>query len=160
MGTPTLFTGILGILIAITVVLFIIAQNIVENDPKWDDPRVAQTIQQRIAPVGKLNTSGAPIEVSEAGTVSLISEAQAAPDYGSGEKVYNMVCQACHSTGVLNSPKLGDPAGWGPRLDKSKDVLYESVLKGLNLMPPKGGRPDLSDEQVRMAVDYMLDSLN
>ena len=157
MGTSTLFTAILGVLIAITVVLFIIAQNVVETDPKWDDARVAQMIEERIMPVGKLNTSGEPIV---SGSVSLISEAQAAPDYASGEAVYNAVCQACHTTGVLNSPMLGDATTWGDRLAKGEDTLYQSVLNGLNLMPARGGRPDLSDEQVRMAVDYMLDSLN
>ncbi len=157
MGTPTLFTAILGVLIAITVVLFIVAQNVVDSDPKWDDARVAQTIQERLTPVGKLNTSGEPIVTSP---VNFMSEAQAAPDYASGEAVYAAVCQACHSTGVLNSPKLGDPASWGDRLAKDKETLYQSVLNGLNLMPPRGGRPDLSGEQIRMAVDYMLDSLN
>lgn len=157
MATPTFFTGILGVLIAISVVLFIIAQIIVDPDPKLDDPRVAELTQQRIAPVGKLNTGEAPIVL---GTMSPISTAQAAPDFASGEAVYNAVCQACHTTGVLNSPKLGDPAGWEARLPKGRETLLNSVLNGLNLMPAKGGRPDLSDEQVEMAVDYILESLN
>ncbi len=157
MATPTFFTGILGVLIAISVVLFIIAQIIVDPDPKLDDPRVAEMTQQRIEPVGKLNTGDAPITLA---TMSPISDAQAAPDFASGEDVYNAVCQACHTTGVLNSPKLGDPAGWEARLPKGRDALLQSVLNGLNLMPPKGGRPDLSDEQAGMAVDYLLDSLN
>ncbi len=157
MATPTFFMGLLGALAAVTLVLFIIAQNIVEPDLKLDDPEVAEAIQQRVAPIGQLNTGDAPIATA---SVSLISDAQAAPDFESGEAVYNAVCQACHTTGVLNSPKLGDPAGWGERLSKDKETLYLSVINGLNLMPPKGGRPDLSDEQVQMAVDYMLESLN
>ena len=157
MATPTFFMGLLGVLVAMTLVLFIIAQNIVEPDLKLDDPEVAEAIQERIAPIGRLNTGDAPVATA---SVALISDAQAAPDFGSGEAVYNAVCQACHTTGVLNSPKLGDPAGWGTRLSKGKETLFQSVLNGLNLMPPKGGRPDLSDEQVQMAVDYMLESLN
>ena len=157
MATPTFFMGLLGVLVAMTLVLFIIAQNIVEPDLKLDDPEVAEAIHQRIAPIGRLNTGDAPVA---AASVALVSDARAAPDFGSGEAVYNAVCQACHTTGVLNSPMLGDPAGWETRLPKGKEVLFQSVLNGLNLMPPKGGRPDLSDEQVRMAVDYMLESLN
>lgn len=53
MATPTLFTGILGVLVAMTIVLFIIAQNIVEPDLKLDDPRVAAAIQERIRPIGR-----------------------------------------------------------------------------------------------------------
>lgn len=157
MATPTFFMGLLGALVAVTLVLFIIAQNIVEPDLKLEDPEVAEAIQKRIEPIGHLNTGDAPVA---AASVALVSDAQAAPDLDSGEVVYNAVCQACHTTGVLNSPKLGDPAGWGDRLSKGKEAMYQSVLNGLNLMPPKGGRPDLSDEQVKMAVDYMLESLN
>ena len=157
MATPTFFMGLLGALVAMTLVLFIIAQNIVEPDLKLDDSEVAEAIQKRIEPIGRLNTGDAPIAVAG---LPLISDAQAAPDFESGEAVYNAVCQACHTTGVLNSPKLGDPAGWETRLPKGKEAMYLSVLNGLNLMPPKGGRPDLSDEQIQMAVDYMLESLN
>lgn len=159
MATPTFFMGLLGTLVAMTLVLFIIAQNIVEPDLKLDDPEVAEAIQKRIEPIGRLNTGDAPVVVASS-SVSLISDAQAAPDFETGEAVYNAVCQACHTTGVLNSPKLGDPAGWETRLPKGDEVLFQSVLNGLNLMPAKGGRPDLSDEQVQMAVDYMLESLN
>ena len=157
MATPTFFMGLLGALVAITLVLFIIAQNIVEPDLKLGDSEVAEAIQKRIEPIGRLNTGDAPIAVA---SLPLISDAQAAPDFESGEAVYNAVCQACHTTGVLNSPKLGDPTGWETRLSKGKEAMYLSVLNGLNLMPPKGGRPDLSDEQIQMAVDYMLESLN
>ena len=157
MATLTFFMGLLGALVAITRVLFIIAQNIVEPDLKLGDPEVAEAIQKRIEPIGRLNTGDAPIAVA---SMPLISHAQAAPDFESGEAVYNAVCQACHTTGVLNSPKLGDPAGWEARLPKGKEAMYQSVLNGLNLMPPKGGRPDLSDEQIQMAVDYLLESLN
>ena len=157
MATPTFFMGLLGALVAMTLVLFIIAQNIVEPDLKLGDSEVAEAIQKRIEPIGRLNTGDAPISVA---SLPLISDAQAAPDFESGEAVYNAVCQACHTTGVLNSPKLGDPTGWETRLPKGKEAMYLSVLNGLNLMPPKGGRPDLSDEQIQMAVDYMLESLN
>lgn len=157
MATPTFFMGLLGVLVAMTLALFVIAQNIVEPDLKLDDPEVAEAIQERIAPVGRLNTGEAPVATA---SVALIADAQAAPEFETGEAVYNTVCQACHTTGVLNSPKLGDPAGWETRLPKGNEALLQSVLNGLNLMPPKGGRPDLSDDQIKMAVDYMLKSLN
>ncbi len=157
MATPTFFTGILGVLIAISVVLFIAAQIIVQPDPKLDDPRVSGLIEERIAPIGRLNSGDAPIVAM---SVSLVSEAQAAPDFSTGEAVYEAVCLACHTSGVLNSPKLGDKAGWETRLPKGRDVLIASVVNGLNLMPPKGGRPDLTDGQIEMAVDYMLESLD
>ena len=156
MATPTLFTGILGVLVAMTIVLFIIAQNIVEPDLKLDDARVAAAIQERIRPIGRLNTGDAPLAAPAA--PMRVAEAQAA-EPASGAEVYAMVCQVCHTTGVLNSPKIGDAAAWRERLGKGKEALYASSINGLNLMPAKGGRPDLSDEAVRLAVDYMLERL-
>ena len=158
MATPTLFTGILGILVAMTIVLFIIAQNIVEPDLKLDDPRVAEAVQERIRPIGRLNTGDAPAPAAAAATTVQTGAAQAA-ESRSGAEVYDMVCHVCHSTGVLNSPKLGDAPAWTERLAKGKEALYASSINGLNQMPPKGGRPDLSDDEIRLAVDYMLERM-
>ena len=63
---------------------------------------------------------------------------------------------ACHATGVAGAPKLGDKAGWGPRIQQGIDTLLHSALKGKNAMPPKGGHASLSDAQVRAAVEYMV----
>ena len=154
MATPTLFTGILGVLVAMTIVLFIIAQSIVEPDLKLDDPRVAEAVQERIRPVGRLNTGDAAIPAAP-----LPAAAAQAAEPASGAEVYAMVCQVCHTTGVLNSPMLGDAAAWEARLAKGREALCANSIGGLNLMPPKGGRPDLSDEAVCLAVDYMLEQL-
>ena len=76
-----------------------------------------------------------------------------------GEDTYNKACVACHATGVAGAPKLGDKADWGPRVAKGKDLLYTHAIQGYTgpkgVMPPKGGMANLSDEQVRAAVDYM-----
>ena len=157
MATPTLFTGILGVLVAMTIVLFILAQNLVEPDLKLDDPKVAAAIQERIRPIGRLNTGDAeaPPAAAPAAAGAALKTASAA--VASGAEVYAMVCQVCHTTGVLNSPKIGDAPAWEARLAKGREALYASSINGLNQMPPKGGRPDLSDEAVRLAVDYMLE---
>jgi cytochrome c5 len=42
------------------------------------------------------------------------------------------------------------------RAQKGEDVLVHSAVNGLNAMPPRGGRADLSDEQIRAAVEFML----
>lgn len=73
-----------------------------------------------------------------------------------GAATYNKACMACHATGVAESPKLGDKAAWAPRIAQGMDVLYTSVLKGKGAMPPKGGQMQLSDDDVKAAVDYMV----
>jgi cytochrome c5 len=40
--------------------------------------------------------------------------------------------------------------------EKGIDGLVASAINGLNVMPPRGGRPDLSDQQIKAAVEFML----
>lgn len=77
-------------------------------------------------------------------------------DLVKGEQVYNATCAACHATGVMGAPKLGDKAAWQPRIAQGKDMVYNHSLNGLKLMPPKGGNASLKDEEVKAAVDFML----
>ncbi len=73
-----------------------------------------------------------------------------------GATVYNAVCGACHATGVAGAPKAGDKAAWAPRIAQGKDALYKTAITGKNAMPPKGGAADLSDAEIKGAVDHLL----
>lgn len=73
-----------------------------------------------------------------------------------GEKVYKGICFSCHDVGVAGSPKLGDTAAWGPRIATGNDALYNSAINGKNVMPARGGKADLTDAEVKAAVDYMV----
>ncbi|KPK40188.1 MAG: hypothetical protein AMJ69_03300 [Gammaproteobacteria bacterium SG8_47] len=85
-----------------------------------------------------------------------VSAAQAAD----GEAVYKQACLACHMTGAANAPKTGDKDAWKDRIGQGNDVLYEHAIKGFQgakgFMPAKGGRANLSDDEVKAAVDYMV----
>ncbi|PHS15650.1 MAG: cytochrome C [Kangiella sp.] len=73
---------------------------------------------------------------------------------------YNGACKVCHSVGIAGAPKYGVSEDWTSRLAQSKDTIYNNALSGLNGMPAKGGRSDLSDDAVKAVVDYMLNSVN
>ena len=73
-----------------------------------------------------------------------------------GKAIYQKACVACHMTGAANAPKLEDKAAWAPRIAQGKEVLYTSVLKGKGAMPPKAGQTQLSDDEIKAAVDYMV----
>ena len=73
-----------------------------------------------------------------------------------GATVYTSVCAACHATGAAGAPKAGDKAAWGPRIGQGKETLYKSALGGKNAMPPKGGAADLSDAEIKAAVDHLV----
>jgi cytochrome c5 len=88
------------------------------------------------------------------------SAVQVAQAGGAGKKVYDSACTACHAAGVAGAPKLGDKAAWSPRIAQGMDMLYTHSIKGFTgkagMMPPKGGFMNLSDADVKAAVDYMV----
>jgi cytochrome c5 len=78
-----------------------------------------------------------------------------------GQQVYNNVCIACHSPpGVGGAPALGDTDAWAPRIAQGMDTLIDHALNGFTgstgVMPKKGERVDLSDEEIIEAVEYMV----
>lgn len=79
-----------------------------------------------------------------------------------GKETFENACKVCHGSGIAGSPKLGDIEAWAPRVKQSLPVLVEHAIKGFSgasgIMPPKGGRVDLSDQQVEEAVNYMVES--
>lgn len=81
---------------------------------------------------------------------------------GRGKEVYDSACFICHATGVAGAPKIGDVAAWEPRIAQGTETLHTHAIKGFmgeaGLMPPKGGRMDYSDDDVKAAVDYMVNS--
>jgi len=113
-----------------------------------------QQIEERIKPVGELCLE----DDTDCG-----GPATAAADTGgaarSGEAVYNAACMACHATGAGGAPLLGDADAWADRIAKGMDALYESGLQGVpdTTMMAKGGCMNCSDEEIRAAVDYMVE---
>ncbi|HYD62681.1 MAG TPA: c(7)-type cytochrome triheme domain-containing protein [Noviherbaspirillum sp.] len=79
-----------------------------------------------------------------------------AADLPNGKAIYDAGCVACHSTGAAGAPKLGDAAAWAPRVKAGAPSLYTNAIKGKGAMPAKGGNANLSDADVRAAVNYMI----
>jgi cytochrome c5 len=73
-----------------------------------------------------------------------------------GKAVYDKTCVACHASGVANAPRLGDKAAWAPRIATGPAALLASVVKGKGAMPPKAGSPNLTQAELKAAVDYMV----
>ena len=73
-----------------------------------------------------------------------------------GKKVYDTTCVVCHGAGIAGAPKVGDKAAWAPRIAQGVNVLFTHAQNGLNAMPARGGNKELSDAQLRAAIDYMV----
>lgn len=73
-----------------------------------------------------------------------------------GATVYNTLCSACHATGVAGAPKTGDKAAWAPRIATGNAALLKSATEGKNAMPARGGAADLTDAELKAAVDYLV----
>ncbi|AVC42472.1 cytochrome C [Achromobacter xylosoxidans] len=83
---------------------------------------------------------------------------QAAAVNPAGEKLYKSVCFACHATGVANAPKFGDKAAWDPYIKTGMDAMVKVAMQGKPPMPPKGGAANASEDDIRAAVQYMVDA--
>jgi cytochrome c5 len=100
-------------------------------------------------------TSAAPLYVPEPAVVDVPAHASA------GLAVYQRSCALCHDTGIGGAPTPGDAADWSVRIGQGADTLYAHAVNGFQggagAMPAKGGFMQLSDDEVKAAVDHMLE---
>ncbi|MEM8945400.1 MAG: c-type cytochrome [Planctomycetota bacterium] len=78
-------------------------------------------------------------------------------EFAAGKEIYDTGCGSCHDSSREGSPRLGYLAAWKRRLAQGEEVLIQHAIEGLDLMPPKGDNANLSDEEVALAVRYMID---
>ena len=111
------------------------------HDASGDEQRVLE----RIKPVGTV----------------VIAEASGPKGNLTGEQVYGQICKTCHEAGIAGAPKAGDKAAWAPRIAEGENTLVQHAIAGYQgktgVMPPKGGNPDLTDDEVHRAVVYLAD---
>ena len=91
-----------------------------------------------------------------AATLAALAAPVAAQDLAAGKAVYEGACVACHGTGVLGAPKVGDAAAWKARSAGGLGPLLASAKNGRGNMPVRGGNPALTDAQLQNAIGYML----
>jgi cytochrome c5 len=88
--------------------------------------------------------SGAAVSIA----LMIAPQAQAA----SGQDVYSQNCAVCHNN---LDPKLSDKAAWAPRIKLGHDALVAAVINGKGAMAPRAGKPSLSDDDIKAAVEYI-----
>ena len=75
-----------------------------------------------------------------------------------GKELYDTKCFTCHASGVAGAPKFGDKEAWAPRIATGMDAIMTVVKNGKGAMPPKGTCMDCSDEDLKKAVEYMINA--
>lgn len=118
-------------------------------------PGSEQEIRDRLTPFGSLCRAGEDCGGGEGAA----STASAGGDARSGEAVYDQFCATCHAAGVAGAPVLDDAQAWEPRLAKGMDTLWDHTLNGFNAMPAKGTCMDCSDDELRAALDYIVEEV-
>lgn len=102
----------------------------------------AEEADMRIQPVARIALQKAP--------------AAASGKPRDGATVYGAVCVACHGSGVAGAPKAGDKTAWAPRIAQGMATLLKHATEGKGAMPPKGGAADLSDDELKAAVEHLV----
>lgn len=150
------FSIVLVLLVILTIVIVIISRVVVPQESMMqatfsDDELVAQ----RLSPLG----GGTLSDANDQDSTAVASAPPVAAGWldGSldGKSLYDSACTVCHSGKLPNTPQIGVSTDWVPRLTKGKDVLYTNAISGFNAMPARGAST-MSDEQLKVVVDYIL----
>lgn len=131
-----LFAPLLVIFLVVKLLLGIQANYLEDADPA----PAAAAVEARIEPVGEVEVvaveSGPHVDKS-------------------GEEVVGSVCAACHASGAMGAPKIGDKAGWAPRIAQGYETLIKHAIEGIRMMPARGGNATLTDGEIANAVAHM-----
>jgi len=132
------------------VMIFIGYKSFTTSDSSHSNPMVDNAVLERIKPVGDVridtNNMVASVESNESSERS-------------GEAIYNSKCSGCHTSGVMEAPKYASLEDWSTRIDVGLEKLTLSAIAGKGGMPPRGACMDCTDNEIKLTVQYILDSL-
>jgi len=126
--------------------------------PSVLDRAAKNAIAERIKPTGTVCVQGQECSGASAATSGQTGQAAVAATR-SGADIYNKTCTTCHSpatASALGAPEFGKADGWQARLDQGFDTMMDHAINGLGAMPPKGTCNDCTDEELMLAVKYMV----
>lgn len=158
-----LYSLVIGVLAAFALAILVLAlkmSDLTQGVYTRDADEYQAAVGERIRPFGQVYLPGEE-HMAEAPTVTVAEEPEPVATTMTGPQVYNSACIACHGTGVGGAPIVGDTGSWAPRIAQGADTLHDHAINGFDgeavtPMLAKGGRMDLSDQEIMDAVDYMI----
>jgi cytochrome c5 len=157
-----MYSLVLGVLGIVGLLLFVGAKKLSDMTQGLyvtDSEEYQAEVAARIQPFGRVYLPGEEA-AADAPVVAEAEQPEPVATEMSGPQTYNDACLVCHGSGVGGAPVVGDAAAWTARIEQGTDTLYLHAIEGYTgeagYMPAKGARMDLSDDEVRAAVDYMV----
>jgi cytochrome c5 len=158
-----MYSLVIGVLAAFAIAILVLAMkmsDLTQGVYTRDADEYQAAVAERIRPIGEIYLPGDEVEAA-APTVETAPEPEPVATVMTGPQVYNTACNICHGTGVGGAPIVGDVAAWAARIAQGSDILNDHAVNGfdgeaITPMPEKGGRVDLSDQEIIDAVTYMV----
>lgn len=157
------FTQVIAFLAVVAVLLILLASYIYSKNPMPPRPDQEKVDAQRIAPVGGVYAGDTGRAAMQAAQEAAAKAAASQVAYGGttdGKTIYGSLCHTCHDAGVAGAPKLTVKSDWTARIAQGEETVLKHAIEGFTgshgVMPPKGGNPALTDEQMTAVVEYML----
>ncbi len=137
-------------MVAVTDSAAVVMETAPESVPESAEPEPAPVTPPAATVVPAVPVAETPV----ADTAVTATPATTAPV--DGGQVYNTYCAICHKTGLNAAPKYGSKPLWAKRIAQGRETMYAHAINGLRGMPPRGGFPSLSDDEVKATTDYMV----
>lgn len=132
------------------------------------DPLRAATTLTLTTPVTGEMTPVTAVSSTVASSASLTDTARSAGavDEGAGARLYGEVCAVCHGAGAQGVPNLGTSLVESTIIHGQSEADALAFIRAGRaaddpanttgiIMPPSGGRPDLSDDQILTIISYL-----
>ena len=157
------FSVVLGLLVTFAILMFALARYVGkhnQNAALLTEPMQQQSVETRTGLPARVAVAGQDNSALTIAPVSSTVGAVVAVTFKDGTEVYEGACKACHGPGSRVRRRLETVPHGRPASPRARRMLYDHAIKGFTgqagVMPPKGGRTDLSDDLIKQAVDHMV----
>jgi cytochrome c5 len=138
--TPKQLIIIVTLAFVVPIAFIALLAQLMTTDKRIRPDEDKSALAARIKPIGELAIAGPKVLLT-------------------GDKVFEAQCTTCHTPGLAGAPKMGDKAAWAKIVSGGQAEAVKLAISGIKGMPPRGGNPDLTDEEVAGAVVHMANAV-
>ena len=83
------------------------------------------------------------------------------PEINAGQQIFEENCARCHDSffgGFFGgAPRIGKQKAWKDIIPEGKNSMLQNTIDGKGRMKKRGGCEDCSDDDLRAAIDYIIE---